>query len=302
MSKTKKIIITLSIIIGVIILGIGVYAYSIYSNINKATESIHKDINKSSLRQGETDINKKQPFSILLLGVDHRPGDVGRSDSLILMTVNPAQGSTKMVSIPRDTRTEIVGKGKLDKINHAYAFGGIQMSVNTVEKFLNVPIDYFVEVNMEGFHDIVDAVNGVDVVNDLDFTYEGTHFKKGPLHLNGDLALKYTRMRKQDPRGDFGRQQRQRQVIEAVLKKGTSISSLTKYNDLLMAISKNIKTNISLNEMVTIQKNYRDATSTIDQMQMTGKGTMINKIYYFQVADTDRLKISNELRQHLELK
>lgn len=98
---------------------------------------------------------------------------------MIVLTVNPKTNTTKMVSIPRDTRTENVGKGKVDKINHAYVFGGIQMSVDTVENFLNIPIDYYSEVNMDGFKDIAEAVGGVDVNNDLDFTYEeGIHLKK----------------------------------------------------------------------------------------------------------------------------
>ncbi|MGI2747160.1 LCP family protein, partial [Bacillus cytotoxicus] len=89
------------------------------------------------------------------------------------------------------------------------------------------PINYYIEVNMEGFKDIVDAVDGVDVNNDLEFTQNKHHFAKGNIHLTGDEALAYTRMRKADSRGDFGRQMRQRQVMQAVIKKGASFSSLT---------------------------------------------------------------------------
>jgi LCP family protein required for cell wall assembly len=206
-----------------------------------------------------------------------------------------------MVSIPRDTRTEIVGKGKEDKINHAYAFGGIQMSVDTVENFLNIPIDYYLEVNMEGFKDIVEAVGGVDVNNDLDFTYDGVHFTKGPLHLNGVDALKFSRMRKLDPRGDFGRELRQREILEAVIKKGASISSLTNYQSILQAIQKNVVTNITLGDMVSIQKDYRAAAQNISKTQVKGEGKMIDKIYYFIVSKQEKDNISNDLRQHLEL-
>ena len=88
-----------------------------------------------------------------------------------------------------------------------------------MENFLNVPVDHYIEVNMAGFRDIVDAVGGVDVNNDLEFTSRDQHFAKGNIHLNGETALKYTRMRYEDPRGDFGRQMRQRQVIQAVIKR-----------------------------------------------------------------------------------
>ena len=116
---------------------------------------------------------------MLLLGVDARPGDIGRSDTMIVMTVNPDLNSTKMVSIPRDTRTLIVGKGFEDKINHAYAFGGAKMSIETVEEFLDIPIDYYVKVNMDGFEDIVNAVGGVTVDNRITFSREGHDFPRG---------------------------------------------------------------------------------------------------------------------------
>ncbi|XZF75627.1 polyisoprenyl-teichoic acid--peptidoglycan teichoic acid transferase TagU [Bacillus sp. AL-1R] len=301
MSTTKKVLLTLVSVLVVIGLGIGGYAYSIYHNVNKTSDVIYKDIKKTDKRKEEVSVEKKEPFSILLLGVDHRPGDKGRSDTMIVLTVNPNTNTTKMVSIPRDTRTEIVGKGKQDKINHAYAFGGIQMAVDSVENFLNIPIDYYLEVNMEGFKDIVEAVGGVDVNNDLDFTYGGVHFTKGPMHLNGDDALLYSRMRKQDPRGDFGRQLRQRQVIDAVIKKGATISSLTNYQSILQAIQKNVVTNFSLDDMISIQKDYRLAAKNITETQITGQGKLIDKIYYLLVSDEDRKNISNDLRQHLEL-
>ncbi|MBP0726068.1 LytR family transcriptional regulator [Bacillus sp. RG28] len=297
----KKVFIAFIVFIGLILVGVGVYAYTIYTDIQKTTEVIHKPIKKSDKREEQVSVEKKQPFSILLLGVDHRPGDVGRSDSMILMTVNPTDNRTEMVSIPRDTRTTIVGKGKIDKINHAYAFGGVQMAVNTVENFLNIPIDYYIKVNMEGFKDIVNAVSGVDVDNDLDFTYEGNHFKKGKLHLNGNEALSYSRMRKLDARGDFGREMRQRQVIEAVLKKGASVSTLTSYNDVLKAIQNNIETNLTLNDMIAIQKDYKDAASNVNEVQITGKGTKIDGIYYLQVPKEEQDHIATQLRQQLAL-
>ncbi|WP_091023231.1 LytR family transcriptional regulator [Bacillus sp. UNCCL81] len=301
MSTPKKVLFFVLSVLVVIGLGIGGYAYSIYHNVNKTTDAIYKDIKKTDKRKEEVSVEKKEPFSILLLGVDHRPGDKGRSDSIIVLTVNPNTNTTKMVSIPRDTRTEIVGKGKVDKINHAYAFGGIQMSVDTVENFLNIPIDYYLEVNMEGFKDIVEAVGGVDVNNDLDFTDQGIHFTKGNIHLNGDDALVFSRMRKLDTRGDFGRQLRQRQVIEAVVKKGATISSLTNYQSVLQAIQKNVVTNISLNDMISIQKDYRVAAKNITEIQVKGDSKKIDGIWYVLVAKEEQDNISKDLRQHLEL-
>lgn len=203
-------------IIGILIIAEGAYAYHIYSSVSNTLDKVHKPLNRdhSKKRKEEVQIADSKPASILLMGADERAGDQGRSDSLMVITLNPKNKLMKLLSIPRDTYKEIVGKGKQDKINHAYAFGGINMSVDTVENFLDVPIDYYIEVNMEGFKDIVDT-------------------------------LKYTRMRKKDPRGDFGRQIRQRQVLQAVITKGAIVSSLANYGDVLRVIEKNIKINLT---------------------------------------------------------
>ncbi|HFU7057816.1 TPA: LytR family transcriptional regulator [Bacillus cereus] len=300
----KKILFWILGIIGVLIIAGGVYAYTVYSNVSNALNTVHKplDRDKSDKRDKEVDISDNKPISILLMGVDQEDNGTGRSDSLMLFTLNPKTKSMKITSIPRDSYTEIVGKGKKDKINHAYAFGGIDMSVKTVENFLNVPVDHYIEVNMAGFRDIVDAVGGVDVNNDLEFTSRDQHFAKGNIHLNGETALKYTRMRYEDPRGDFGRQMRQRQVIQAVIKKGASVSSLASYGDVLKAIEKNVKTSLTQDQMFDIQKNYKDCMQNSEEIQIPGDGhKAADGIWYYYVPDAAKQDITNKLRAHLEV-
>jgi polyisoprenyl-teichoic acid--peptidoglycan teichoic acid transferase len=298
-------------IIGVIFLLLllagGAYAYSIYHSLNKTVSSMNEDFDrpKSEKREEEVKFDKQHPFSVLLLGVDERAGDRGRSDTMIVLTVNPHEKTTKMLSIPRDTRVEIVGKGFQDKINHAYAFGGIEMSMATVEEFLDIPIDYYAKINMDGFQDIVNAVGGVTVNNKFAFTQGNYTFQEGQISLTGNEALAYARMRKQDPRGDFGRQERQRQVIQAVLKEGAKVSSLWNYGDIFGAIGENVKTNLTLDEMVDIQKNYKGATKSISQSQIAGSGAMISNgsqdIYYYIVPEEERTKVQEQLKDHLDL-
>ena len=173
---------------------------------------------------------------------------------------------TTLVSIPRDTETKIVSttnssKNRITKINAAYAYGGVEMTIDTVENFLNIPIDYYVEVNMEGFKDIVNAVGGIDVDNKYAFELDGVTLKTGPQHLNGLQALEYARMRHQDPRGDFGRQERQREVITKVIHKGASISTLTNYNNILTALENNIETNLTMDDII------RYSINNINQLQ-----------------------------------
>ncbi|MBW8351333.1 LytR family transcriptional regulator [Bacillus sp. IITD106] len=292
------------IVLLVLVAGIVAYGYSIYHNLSKAANAVHSPIDRNPevKRPSDLELSKKEPFSVLMLGVDERAGDKGRSDTMIVLTINPKLKSMDMLSIPRDTRVEIVGNRTVEKINHAYARGGVEMSMNTVEKFLDIPIDYYVKMNMEGFKEIVDAVGGVNVNNDLDFSLEGNHFPKGELSLNGKEALAYARMRKEDARGDFGRQMRQRQVIQGVINKGANISALWKYDDVLKALSKNVETNISFDEMKSIQKNYADARHNIEQIQIEGSGATIDGLWYYVVPDEERIKVQDKLKEHLELK
>ena len=293
----------IGITILVLFVAVGGYAFYVYNSLTNAVDTMHQPIEreKSEKRPAPITLDKKEPFSVLMLGVDEREGDRGRSDTLIVLTVNPQTKTTKMLSIPRDTRTEIIGKGFDDKINHAYAFGGVEMSMDTVEHFLDIPIDYYMQINMEGFQDIVDAVGGVTVNNDLDFSYEGEHFPKGEILLNGEKALKYSRMRYEDPRGDFGRQSRQRQIIQGVIRKGASFSSLTKFDEIFEALGKNIKTNMKFDEMVDIQSNYKDAGKSIQQMEVTGNGTKIDGVYYYIVSEEEKQKLQQALKEHLEM-
>jgi LCP family protein required for cell wall assembly len=282
----------------------GVYGYTVYKSVKNAVATMHQPIDRKQSEKRETPVafGNKDPFTVLMLGVDERPGDRGRSDSIIVLAVNPNNKSVKLLSIPRDTRTEIVGKGKEDKINHAYAFGGVPMAMDTIEKFLDIPIDYYIRINMDGFKDIVNAVGGVTVQNDLDFTQDGFHFTKGELKLNGEKALSFSRMRHEDPRGDWGRQTRQRQIIQAVIKEGTSLSTLMNYSNIFTALGKNVKTNLTFEQMVDIQKNYKEAGKNIDQMEIQETGTKIDKIYYGIIAPEEQQRIQKELKAQLELK
>ncbi|MGN1401826.1 MAG: LytR family transcriptional regulator [Bacillus sp. (in: firmicutes)] len=300
--KKKKWPKILGIIFLLFVIAIGAFAFKVWSDVSNLADTMHTPLDRTSDKRTEAlDLKDKQPFSVLLLGVDERKNDSGRSDTMIVLSVNPEKGKLKMLSIPRDTRVEIIGKGKQDKINHAYAFGGAEMSLDTVENFLDIPIDYYVKVNMDGFKELVEAVDGVSVNNEFAFTYEGVTFPEGFIELDGEDALKYTRMRYEDPNGDFGRQNRQRQVIQSIINKGASASIITNYKDILEALGDNVETNLSFDDMYTIQKNYRNAASGIDQMTIAGTGTKIGGIYYLQVSEEEKARIQKELKDYLNM-
>lgn len=267
------------------------------STLDEIHEPVARDV--SIKRTEKVILEEKKPISVLLLGVDEREDDRGRSDTIIVLTVNPAKESIKMVSIPRDTYTEIVGYGISDKINHAYAFGGMMMSMESVENLLDIPIDYAVQVNMEGFQAMVDAVGGITVDNSIAFE----DFKLGEQTIDGEQALYYVQMRKQDPNGDFGRQDRQKQVIKSILDKTASANSLFNYKEILNALGDNIKTSISFGELLEVQKNYRNAVKTIDQIYFeNGTGEIRNKIWYYQMDQEELEDVQLTLKDHLEIK
>ncbi|MFL2100823.1 LCP family protein [Desemzia sp. FAM 23989] len=304
-SFMKKLGCSIGIIFLVLLIAAGIFVWKVYSDVTSTTDEIYQDVDKNELREDPVEVGNKEPFSILLLGVD--TGDLGRteqgrSDTMMVMTVNPNTNQTSIVSIPRDTYTEIIGRGTMDKINHAYAFGGVSMSMNTVQNLLDVPIDYYVEVNMQGVKDIVDTLGGVQVTPALSFDYDGHTFVEGQTTtLDGNAALAYSRMRYDDPNGDYGRQARQRQIIVAAMSKVASLSTIMNYQGVLGTLENNMQTNLTFDNMVSIFNDYRGAASNVEQIQLQGAGTKIDGIYYAIIDDNELATVSETLKTQLEI-
>lgn len=259
------------------------------------------DSKKANQKKSTGKQTESETISLLLLGVDQRGNEAGRSDTIIVVTVNPETGSSKMLSIPRDLKTEIIGNGSNDKINHAYAFGGPEMARETVEHLLDLQIDYFAEINLDGFTDLVDAVDGVTVANDINFSYYEMKFPKGELSLNGKEALAYARMRYDDPRGDFGRQIRQRQVVQAVADKLTADFSLTRFNDVLTAVGKNVKTDIPFPVVRKLATDYRASLQNVETLSLEGSGGIeSDKIYYWHPTAASLKQVQTTLQNELQ--
>ncbi|WP_406944812.1 LCP family protein [Halobacillus sp. SY10] len=272
---------------------VGVYAYSVYSGAKNTVDSkMHQQVASIDHELTEKKRKEQEPLNILLMGVDERAGDSGRSDALMVLSVDPNDNRSQIISIPRDTRTEMVGdsshSGKQDKINHAYAFGGADMAIQTVENFLDINLDYYVQVNMEGLEEMVDAVGGITIQNDIEwYGKDNFHYKKGELTMDGDEALGYVRMRYDDPQGDLGRNERQRKVIQGIVDKGMNVGSINKIGNVMDVLGKNVSTNMDFSTMQDLMKNYSGARENLSTYQMTGTGTKINGIYYLEVPDQE---------------
>lgn len=221
-----------------------------------------------------TVIDEVEPLSLLLLGIanDSKRKTDYRANTIMVVTLNPKNKRTSITSIPRDAYVEIVGKGFKDKINHAHSFGGVEMMIATIERFLQLPIHHYFSINMDGMADLVDAIGGITVVNDFEFTAEKMHYPKGELQLDGWAALQYTRMRKEDPEGDYGRQRRQRQVTEIIAKELLSFSSLFQYQELISIVGENGQTDLTFQQISRLLMSYQSALTTVDHYQIQGTG------------------------------
>lgn len=301
----------LYVVIGIFLIGY-TFFWKAYNDLNQTSNNIFNRLNTNNKRDSEIVIEATQPISFAFLGVDNgsvdRAEDIGRSDAILIGTVNPKTHKTTLVSIPRDTYSLMVdyepyeGMEYYDKLTHAYAFGEAEMAINSIQELLNIPIDYYVEVNMQGLIDIVDALGGVKVKSPMTFDYQGNYFKKGETRtLNGKEALAFARMRKTDPEGDFGRQKREKIVVKAIMDKALSLGTLSNYESILETMEDNVKTNLTFKDMTDMFFSYNKSLENFETENLIGEELWLDEVYYLYAYPEDRLEISNLLREELEL-
>ncbi|WP_414048785.1 LCP family glycopolymer transferase [Macrococcus animalis] len=296
----------------IVLIGIGWYVSDAYFKVRDTANNIQHKIegrDKSDLRKASVNIQNEDAISVALFGVDAdatrlSAGDKGRSDSIILLSINPKENKTVMVSIPRDTYSEIVGNNTHEKIAHAYAYGGAKMAVQSVEKLMNVPIDYYATVNMDGMHEMIDEVGGIDVKSNATFSANGFDFVKGEtVHLDGDKALAFVRARKGDGAGgDFGRQERQQIAIQGLAHKVINVQSVTKLDSILKNVEGNVITDMSFDDLKGLGLSYRGALDNVKKHQLQGEGTIMeDSLWYFLPNEDQKLEVRNLYIDNLDM-
>lgn len=232
--------------------------------------------------------------NILLLGVDQRPGDYGRSDTMLLLSLDRASGRIHVVSIPRDTMVSLPGHGR-DKINAAYAYGGPQLAKQAVADLTGLPVHYYIQVNLQGFARIVDLVGGVDINVEKRMDYEDPtqdlyiHLKPGLQHLNGAQALQYVRFRS-DRQGDLGRIGRQQGFLKAIGQQILTPSILPQLPALIGETAKMLSTDIAAADRITLAlAAYRYYGNGVDMSTLPGEAKYVDGISYF-IADQEQLQ------------
>lgn len=303
-SKKKWYVITPILIILVAVL---LYGGNLALKAMNVTNEAHQELTRGekSEKRVKPVYPGKDNFSVLFIGVDERSGETNsRSDVLLLATFNKNDHTVKLLSIPRDSRVEIPGY-KPQKINNANYFGGADLAVETVEELLDIPVDYYVKLNFNAFMDIVDALDGVTV--DVPFTFTEKNSKnkvitlyEGRRTLDGEEALAYVRMLKQDPRGDFGRNDRQKEVVAAIIKKAGTLSSITKYGDVLESLDDNLATNLTFQNIVALHP-YAKSISDIEHLKLSGEDLYLDSVYYYSLDEDSIMENSEILKEHLEI-
>lgn len=313
LSKKKKIIITLLVIVGLAFTAIVGYAAYLYNEASNLVSDAHEDIGreneKSTLRTEDVDPIDDH-VTILFIGVDSGEeieNNKSRSDALLLATFNKDLNTVKLLSIPRDSYVYIPEVGYSTKINHAHAFGGARATVETVEEFLNVPVDYYVRVNFNAFVDLVEAIDGIwyNVPYEISEPNSGNkrdsiHLYPGYQHLNGEETLALARTRKHD--SDLQRGRRQQEILMTIADEVLSTSSLLKLDDVMTAVGKNMSTNLKMPEIRGFFSYALDGDIEIDTLNLDGIGDyMDDGVWYFQVDEESRQEIQEMLRRHLDL-
>ncbi|EKF8534859.1 LCP family protein [Staphylococcus pseudintermedius] len=291
-----------------------IFAFTLFNSSKNAFDDSfsQSDQRQSQLRDSKVNA-AKQPISILFLGIDDsstrrqngQSAENARTDAMILSTMNPDKHQIRLVSIPRDTLSYIPEVGYYDKITHAHAYGGPEASMRTVEANLNVPVDYYVRINMEAFAKTVDELGGIEYDVPYDLNEPNTmdkgriKLKKGKQQLNGDEVLAVTRTRKQD--SDLKRGQRQMEVLKILFKKAQDTKSLHKLDDIIEIVGKNSKHNLSYSEIKALATNYLANDVDIQSQQLKGENELLNGIYYINPDVDNLIETSNTLRKDLGL-
>ena len=254
--------------------------------------------------------------TIMIMGVDEREGDVGRSDTLMVATIDPIKNEASLLSIPRDTRVAIPRNG-YDKINAAYAYGGEKLTQRTVEDFLGVRIDHYVIINTHAFQKIVDAIGGIDINVEKRMYYEDPwdddggliiDLRPGMQHMDGVTAMSYVRYR--DEEGDIGRIARQQRFMRAVMEKVTSPAIVTRLPAVIRECMGAVETDLSFRQILELAGSIKEAQGNGLRAEMLpGRPLYIDEVSYWvpdltetrtRLASTLGITMSQKARAEME--
>ncbi|MGV2785397.1 LytR family transcriptional regulator [Clostridium perfringens] len=295
--KSKKVIYIVSSIVLVLLIPLGGAYYYINSKLNKVQKV---EVNKYNLSIDKTQVEEEKHIkNIALFGIDAPKRKAGRSDAIMILTLDEEHKVMKLTSIMRDSYVNIPGHGD-DKITHAYAFGGPELAMKTLNENFKVNVEEFMAVNFTSLPEIIDKLGGVKI----NIIQEEIHHisgitSPGEQVLNGEQALAYSRIRYATG-GDYKRTERQRVVLEAVFEKLKSTPT-KEYPSLIDDFLPYIETNMSSMDMIKLAT---DAAQLVKGNLETARfpldgycdGKMINGVWYLVY---DRQATLNQIQEYI---
>lgn len=260
----QRVALVVAILLVTVVASGGVWLYSL---LHRAQETMNANSQADGdLEAALAEREPKQPFTVLLLGQDNRPGEsAARADTIIVARIDPENDKVWMLSIPRDTRADIPGYGT-EKINAATFHGGPALMVDTVEEFLGIPINHYMDLEFDGFIQVVDSLGGVwiDVDTDIDDpkasshgSYTASRIDKGYQLLDGDHALTFVRSR-DFPDADFTRMRHQQQFFKALADQATKFDKVFKIPGIVEGVAQYMSTDMTIAEIVDVALALRD--------------------------------------------
>ena len=249
-------------------------------------------------KQSEELLTAKDKATIMIMGVDERDDDVGRSDTLMIASIDPKTNQASLLSVPRDTRVKIKGHG-FDKVNAAYAYGKEKLSQDTVENLLGVSIDHYVIINTKSFKKIIDAIGGIDIDVPKRMHYEDPwdddggliiDFHPGMQHMDGAKAVTYVRYR--DEEGDLGRIRRQQDFVRAFMEKLVSPSIIPKLPTVIKEVMGSLETDLSFRQLLEFVGTLKESKNNGLKTDMVpGKPLYIDGVSYW-IPDLNKLRLT----------
>lgn len=269
-----------SILICILLIG----AFTVYRTLGKmqqvSVDTSDLSINYEEIQEFE---NHEEIINIALFGIDSEDGVAGRSDAIMVATIDPIHNKLKLTSIMRDSYVNIPDRG-MDKINHAYAFGGPQLAIKTINENFGLDITDYMSVNFTSLPVIIDILGGVEInITDEEVPHIPGVSSAGTYTLTGDQALSYSRIRYASG-GDYVRTERQRTVLNALFNKASTLS-VTALPGLLNEVLPHVQTSMNTSDILALGTKALGAISNglaQDRFPRDGycEGTMIDGIYY----------------------
>lgn len=309
-SKTKRFLKITLFIFFIAAIAIIAYAFKLHNQAVDVLDRSYESVDEEEPPEVYIE-PAKDKMSILLIGVDESDernktkatDGQGNSDALVLATLNPRTKSIKLVSIPRDSYVLIPQVNYKDKITHAHSLGGTRATIDTVENMFEIPVDHYVKMNFNAFIDVVDALGGVEVdvpyerIEKDEFDNNAIHLMPGFQRLDGRHTLALARTRKLD--NDIERGKRQQMILQAMIKEATSVTSITKYSDVINALGENMKTDMTSKQMLSLVQYIKTGLPEVETLTLTGYDDMSTGIYYYKLDEELLEGVKDTLKSHL---